>query len=178
MKTVAQLLNAMRAAGVIQEYALFGAVAQMRYTEAVATLDADVLVMVPAPDRLVLAGIYQFCADKGYHPEGEAIAVGGWPCWNRKVLRPSRSGDWLRGTVWPRSGERLKRGFSMDEVQQLLERQARWQKARKNLSWPEKVRMAEMVRESTRQWRARASDLARHRSDPGRQAAQSQGPHS
>ena len=157
MKTVAQLLNAMRAAGVIQEYALFGAVAQMRYTEAVATLDADVLVMVPAPDRLVLAGIYQFCADKGYHPEGEAIAVGGWPCWNRKVLRPSRSGDWLRGTVWPRSGERLNR---------------------KSLSWPEKVRMAAMLRESTRQWRARASDLARHRSDPGRQAAQSQGPHS
>lgn len=66
----------------------------------------------------------------------------------------------------------------MDEVQQLLERQARWQKARKDLSWPEKVRMAEAVRESTRQWRAIASDLARRRSDPGGQAAQSQEPHS
>jgi len=66
----------------------------------------------------------------------------------------------------------------MDEVQQLLARQARWQKARKGLSWPEKVRMAAMVRESTRQWRERASDLARHRFDPGGQAAQSQEPHS
>jgi len=89
MKTVAQLLNAMRAAGVIQEYALFGAVAQMRYTEAVATLDADVLIMVPAPERLdVLAGIYQFCADKGYHAEGEAIAVGGWPTQFVPVFSP------------------------------------------------------------------------------------------
>jgi len=42
-----------------------------------------------------------------------------------------------RGAVWLRSGERLKRGFSMDEVQQLPEGQARWQKARKGLSWPE-----------------------------------------
>lgn len=64
----------------------------------------------------------------------------------------------------------------MNEVQQLLERQARWQKARKNLSWPEKVRMAEVVRESTRRWRARSYDPTRHRSNPGVQAAQSQEP--
>lgn len=32
----------MREAGIIEDYALFGAAAQMRYTEAVATLDADV----------------------------------------------------------------------------------------------------------------------------------------
>jgi hypothetical protein len=74
------LLNEMRAAGVIENYALFGAMAQMRYTEPVATLDADVLVGVPSADRLdVLAGIYQFCAAKGYPPEGEAIRVGAWP---------------------------------------------------------------------------------------------------
>lgn len=74
------LLNDMRAAGVITNYALFGAVAQMRYTEPVATLDADVLIAVPAPDRLdVLASIYRFCADRGYRPEGEAVRVGAWP---------------------------------------------------------------------------------------------------
>jgi len=51
----------------------------MRYTEAVATLDADVLVAVPAPDRLdALAPIY-FCRARGYQPEGEAIRVGAWP---------------------------------------------------------------------------------------------------
>lgn len=35
MKQVAQLLNDMVADGVIDGYAVFGAVAQMRYTEAV-----------------------------------------------------------------------------------------------------------------------------------------------
>lgn len=80
MKKVAELLNAMREAGVIADYALFGAAAQMRYTEAVATLDADILVAVPVPDRLdVLSPIYEFCAKAGYHPEGEAIRVGAWP---------------------------------------------------------------------------------------------------
>lgn len=70
----------MREAGVIHDYALFGPVAQMRYTEPVATLDADVLVSVPTTDRLdVLAGICEFCAARGWPGEGEAIRVGAWP---------------------------------------------------------------------------------------------------
>jgi hypothetical protein len=80
VKELAQLLNEMQRAGVIRNYALFGAVAQMRYTEPVATLDADVLVAVPATDGLdALSGIYEFCAARGYRPEGEAIRVGAWP---------------------------------------------------------------------------------------------------
>jgi len=80
VKELAQLLNEMQQAGVIRNYAMFGAVAQMRYTEPVATLDADVLVAVPAADRLdALSGIYEFCAARGYRPEGEAIRVGAWP---------------------------------------------------------------------------------------------------
>ena len=80
MKRVAELLNSMRAAGVVSDYALFGAAAQMRYTEAVATLDADVLVKVPDPARLdVLAPIYAFCLAQGYTPQGEAVCVGAWP---------------------------------------------------------------------------------------------------
>jgi hypothetical protein len=42
----------------------------------------------------------------------------------------------------------------MNEFQQLLERQARWQKTRQALSWPEKIQMAERIRESVRQLRA------------------------
>jgi len=77
---LAQLLNEMRGSGVIANYALFGATAQMRYTEPVATLDADVLVAVAQPDRLdALRDIYAFCAVRGYLPEGEAIRVGAWP---------------------------------------------------------------------------------------------------
>ena len=70
----------MRAVGVITDYALFGAAAQMRYTEPAATLDADVLVAIPSDERLdVLSAIYEFCSRKGYRPEGEAIRVGAWP---------------------------------------------------------------------------------------------------
>jgi len=80
VKELAQLLNELQRGGVIQSYALFGATAQMRYTEPVATLDADVLVRLPDPERLdVLSGIYAFCARKGYSADGEAIRVGGWP---------------------------------------------------------------------------------------------------
>ena len=80
MRELAQLLNQMREAGVIREYALFGAVAQMRYTEPVATLDADVLVSVPDPKRLdVLSDVYRFCAERGWRAEGEAVQVGAWP---------------------------------------------------------------------------------------------------
>ena len=80
MDEVAQLLNAMVADGVILAYAVFGAVAQMRYTEAVATLDADILVAVPDAERLdVLTPIYKYCEARGYVPEGEAVRVGAWP---------------------------------------------------------------------------------------------------
>ena len=67
-------------AGVIRDYAVFEAVAQMRYTEAVATFDADILVAVPEPEALdVLAPLYAFCRERGYNPEGEAVRVGDWP---------------------------------------------------------------------------------------------------
>ena len=36
----------------------------------------------------------------------------------------------------------------MCDVRQLFERQARWQKSRQALSWPEKIRMAERIRDS------------------------------
>ncbi len=80
MKKVAELLNKMLEAGVISDYALFGAVAQMRYTEAVATMDADILVALPSEDDfIILAPIYSFCEALGYSAEGDAIRVGDWP---------------------------------------------------------------------------------------------------
>ncbi len=54
----------------------------------------------------------------------------------------------------------------MSDVQRLLERQAQWQKARKALSWPEKIRMAEMIRESAIQLRATASRELRRQQPP------------
>jgi hypothetical protein len=63
VKDVARLLNELHDAGIISDYAVFGATAQMRYTEPVATLDADVLV----------------AGSRGYKAQGETIVVGGWP---------------------------------------------------------------------------------------------------
>lgn len=89
MRELAQLLGEMQAAGVIQSHAVFGATAQMRYTEPLATLDADVLVAIPDPQRIdALRGIYEFCAGKGYLPEGEAIRVGAWPVQFIPVFSP------------------------------------------------------------------------------------------
>ena len=80
MKDVAQLQNAMVEAGILSDYAVFGAMAQMCYTEAVATFDADILIAIPDPNRLdMLTPIYAFCAERGYQPEGDAIRVGAWP---------------------------------------------------------------------------------------------------
>ena len=89
MKEVAQLLNEMRGERVIANYALFGAVAQMRYTEPVATLDADVLIVATVAERLdVLTPIYEYCVRRGYTLEGESVRVGAWPVQFIPVFSP------------------------------------------------------------------------------------------
>jgi hypothetical protein len=42
----------------------------------------------------------------------------------------------------------------MSDIEEMLERQARWQKTRQALSWPEKIQMAERIRESALHLRA------------------------
>lgn len=74
------LLNGLREAGVIRNYALFGAMAEVRYAESVSTFDVDVLVDLPDTKRLdALQPIYDYCSRLGLKPEGEAIRVGDWP---------------------------------------------------------------------------------------------------
>jgi hypothetical protein len=50
----------------------------------------------------------------------------------------------------------------MTDLEHMLERQAQWQKSRQTLTWPEKIRMAERIRESVGQLRvqSRPADLA------------------
>jgi hypothetical protein len=56
----------------------------------------------------------------------------------------------------------------MDDVMKLLERQAAWQKGRKSLPWPEKIRIAEAIRESILQIRSTGPELKREAAGPGR----------
>ena len=80
MREVARLLSDMLSAGVISECAVFGAVAQMRYTEAVSTMDAEILVAIPGgPSLDLLRPIYEYCTSRGFPVEGESIRVGAWP---------------------------------------------------------------------------------------------------
>lgn len=81
----------MKAFGVVRDYALFGALAQMRYTEPMATLDAEVLVLLTedsAASLDPLSSIYRFCRERGHVPEGEAIRVGNWPVQFIPVFSP------------------------------------------------------------------------------------------
>ncbi len=91
MKQVALLLEGMKASGVIRDYAVFGAVAQMRYTEPMATLDVDVLTLLAEDSAAVLdplSPIYGYCRERGYLAEGEAIRVGSWPVQFVPVFSP------------------------------------------------------------------------------------------
>ena len=65
MHELIELIEEMLRAGVLQNYAIFGALAQMRYTEAVVTMDADILVAVESDSIAVLSPIYAFCKDRG-----------------------------------------------------------------------------------------------------------------
>ncbi len=70
----------MLSANIIADYAVSGSVAQMRYTEAVVTMDEAVLILTARQDSLDgRKPIYEFCTSRGYAPEGEAIRVGDWP---------------------------------------------------------------------------------------------------
>jgi hypothetical protein len=54
----------------------------------------------------------------------------------------------------------------MDEFAKRLETQARWQKSRKSLSWPEKVRRAEAIRDAIKALRATKTDSSPTGSKP------------
>jgi hypothetical protein len=48
----------------------------------------------------------------------------------------------------------------MTDIEHMLKRQAHWQKSRQSLTWPEKIRMAERVRDSVKQLRAQPRPIA------------------
>jgi hypothetical protein len=76
-----QALNAMKSDGVIEEYAVAGAMALVFWTEPVPTFDLDVLVLLPSPQGSLvsLEGIYRWAAARGYAAEREHVIVEGLP---------------------------------------------------------------------------------------------------
>lgn len=79
-KTIA-VINQLESEGLIQRYAIGGAVAATRYIEPIQTYDLDLFVLLPvSPSGLVsLTPIYTYLAQRGYAPQGEGIVIEGWP---------------------------------------------------------------------------------------------------
>ena len=74
-------LNDIQSEGVIEDYAIAGAMAVVFWTEPVPTFDLDVFVILPGPTRglLMLDGIYRWAASRGYRTQDEHIVIEGLP---------------------------------------------------------------------------------------------------
>jgi hypothetical protein len=82
IKNTIAAINQMQADGVIQRYAICGAVGATFYLEPVATLDVDVFVSFqPATGSLLVSPqpIFDYLKARGARMEGEYIVVAGWP---------------------------------------------------------------------------------------------------
>jgi hypothetical protein len=86
-------LNAMKADGVIEEYAVAGALAIAFWSEPVATYDLDVLVLLPPPagPLVSLAGVYAWASKEGYTADKEHLLIEGVP--TQFVPSPSALAD-------------------------------------------------------------------------------------
>ena len=82
IKEVIKAINQMQEDGVIERYAIGGAVGATFYLEPVATLDVDIFVAFRSgPGDLLISPrpISDYLKARGGTVEGEYIVVGGWP---------------------------------------------------------------------------------------------------
>jgi hypothetical protein len=82
VKDTLKSINQMQAGGIIDKYAIGGAVGATFYLEPAATLDVDVFVILPAAEGgllLSLSPIYDYLKARGGTVEDEHIVIGGWP---------------------------------------------------------------------------------------------------
>jgi hypothetical protein len=82
IKEVIQAINQMQADGVIERYAVGGAVGATFYLEPVATLDVDIFAGFKSDPGSLLVNpqaIFDYLKTRGCAMEGEYIVVGGWP---------------------------------------------------------------------------------------------------
>jgi len=81
MKATLNVINQMRADGIIGQYAIGGAIGATFYLEPTATFDIDVFISLQnAPGSLLvsLEPIYNYLKARGYNPENEYLVIEGW----------------------------------------------------------------------------------------------------
>ncbi len=76
-----RVLNEMKEARVVEDYAVAGAMALVFWTEPVPTFDLDVLVFLPGEEATIvtLAPIYDWAAERGYSTQAEHVMIEGVP---------------------------------------------------------------------------------------------------
>ncbi len=82
IRKVIDTVNRMQADGVIERYAIGGAVGATFYLEPVATLDVDVFVIFqpgPKSSLVDLEPIFKYLTAQGHAIEKEYVVVAGWP---------------------------------------------------------------------------------------------------
>jgi hypothetical protein len=82
IQKVIATINLMQADGVIERYAIGGAVGATFYLEPVATLDVDIFVTFRSqPGKLLVSPqpVFDYLKARGCTMEGEYIVVAGWP---------------------------------------------------------------------------------------------------
>lgn len=82
IREVIKTVNQMQADGVIERYAVGGAVGATFYLEPVATLDVDIFIAFqPEAGSLIVSPkpILDYLKARGGSMEGEYIVIGGWP---------------------------------------------------------------------------------------------------
>jgi hypothetical protein len=80
MKATFAVINQMQADGVIDKYAIGGAVGATFYLEPVATLDIDIFVSFQkAGSLLTVSPIYDYLTTRGFKAEKEYIIIESWP---------------------------------------------------------------------------------------------------
>ncbi|MCE5255777.1 MAG: hypothetical protein LLF89_02905 [Spirochaetaceae bacterium] len=79
MERVLEVLNKLEAEGVIDRYAIGGAMGAVFYAEPVATYDLDIFVhFAPSPSGLIsLSPLYEALACRGYHESGAYVEIEG-----------------------------------------------------------------------------------------------------
>lgn len=78
--TALAAIELLKVEGLVEEYAVGGAMALVFWSEPIPTFDLDVFVLLPSQSLLVsLAPIYEWARRNGYREEAEHIVIAGLP---------------------------------------------------------------------------------------------------
>ena len=82
IKEVLGVINQMQSDGVIDDYAIGGAVAATFFVEPISTVDIDIFVAFrPEPGMLLISPqpLFDYLAARGWHAQGEYVVIADWP---------------------------------------------------------------------------------------------------